>query len=101
MKIKKYRVLVKKKNVKSEGIKNNLKTRILKFKMHKENFYNKNSQYNLKEFVSIYKCDIERIFEMIINYSKREGFKIADRENLFKNIISCLYINSDTKKLKI
>ena len=60
-----------------------------------------NNFYNIKDFVEEYKSDIGIIFGIIESECNKNGFKIQDKNNLFKNIVNIIYINSDRHKLRL
>ena len=64
------------------------------------NNFTSDGKYNIKEFIKVYKQDIGIILGIVIRHSENKGFKIKNKENLFKNIVDMIYINSDKRKLK-
>ena len=59
------------------------------------------SEYTINEFIEEYKQDIGIILGIVNGECAKNGFKINNKENLFKNIVHIIYINSNRRKLKL
>ena len=64
------------------------------------NSFTYDGKYNIKDFIKVYKQDFGIILGIVVRHSENKGFKINNKENLFKNIVDMIYINSDKRKLK-
>ena len=57
-------------------------------------------KYDMVEFIKVYKQDIGIILGIIVRNCNLNRFKIKNKENLFKNIVYMIYINSNKRILK-